>query len=254
MMQIYVLGSGAGLPSANRNCSGYAIEHNDEIHLFDCGSGVPREFLKAKLDPKKVKSIFISHMHPDHVGDLPRFIQLLYHSGRHDAVNLFMPAEAIDATRNFLNTCYLYNEKFWFDLNLATISTGMISQDGLDIMPIANNHLKHKLEFCREHKYPNKCECYSFRISCGNKIVFYSADIKELSDIAIHIASLDLLIIETGHIDLDEFLEVASGKSIDKIILTHIPDEKEKQIEDTIQNNKYGLNLIKAHDGLIVAV
>jgi len=44
-----------------------AIGFNGDIYLFDCGEGTQRQFMVYGLSASKIHSIFITHMHGDHV-------------------------------------------------------------------------------------------------------------------------------------------------------------------------------------------
>jgi len=44
------------------------------VYLFDCGEGTQRQFLNCNVKPSHIDSIFISHMHGDHVFGLPAMV------------------------------------------------------------------------------------------------------------------------------------------------------------------------------------
>jgi len=52
-----------------RNVSAIALEVENEKgwYLFDCGEGTQQQILKTKLSIYKLKTIFITHIHGDHV-------------------------------------------------------------------------------------------------------------------------------------------------------------------------------------------
>lgn len=72
-MELYFLGTGAGVPSAERNVSALALrlEKPNETWLFDCGEATQHQLLKSPLSPVKIRRIFITHLHGDHVFGLP---------------------------------------------------------------------------------------------------------------------------------------------------------------------------------------
>lgn len=76
-MDIQFLGTGAGQPSKGRNVSSLVLKLLDEINevwMFDCGEGTQQQILETTIRPRKVKKIFITHLHGDHVLGLPGFL------------------------------------------------------------------------------------------------------------------------------------------------------------------------------------
>lgn len=70
-MELIVLGSGGAVPVKERNLPSIAIKYRSEIIIFDCGEDLQRRFQQAGLKFNIPISIFISHMHGDHIIGLP---------------------------------------------------------------------------------------------------------------------------------------------------------------------------------------
>ncbi|AFS70065.1 ribonuclease Z [Exiguobacterium antarcticum] len=73
-MEFYFLGTGAGMPSKKRNVSSIALLHPKMTWLFDCGEATQHQMLHSPIKPRKVSTIFITHLHGDHIFGLPGFI------------------------------------------------------------------------------------------------------------------------------------------------------------------------------------
>ncbi|HLS06310.1 MAG TPA: MBL fold metallo-hydrolase, partial [Bacillota bacterium] len=68
-MKLIFLGTGAGMPSKQRNVSAIALvtpQEMNEIWLFDCGEATQHQILQTSLKPRKITKVFITHMHGDH--------------------------------------------------------------------------------------------------------------------------------------------------------------------------------------------
>jgi ribonuclease Z len=92
MFKIVVLGSGASVPSAHRNLPAVAMVHEGGVYLFDCGEGTQRQMMRFGVSYAKVRAVFISHLHLDHVLGLYGLAETLRLSGRTDKVQVFGPA------------------------------------------------------------------------------------------------------------------------------------------------------------------
>lgn len=68
-MKFLFFGTSAGRPTKNRNVSALAMEfeNDNKWYLFDCGEGTQIQILKSSLSISKLDTIFITHLHGDHV-------------------------------------------------------------------------------------------------------------------------------------------------------------------------------------------
>jgi ribonuclease BN (tRNA processing enzyme) len=70
--ELVLLGTaGAPMPVAGRGGISSALVVGERIFVIDCGRGSPSAFVDAGLDFKLLEAVFITHLHADHVGDLP---------------------------------------------------------------------------------------------------------------------------------------------------------------------------------------
>lgn len=93
-MEIIFFGTGAGLPSKQRNVSSLAISLLEELNsvwLFDCGEGTQHQLLHTNVRPKKINKIFISHLHGDHIFGLPGLISSRSFLGGDDLLTIYGP-------------------------------------------------------------------------------------------------------------------------------------------------------------------
>jgi len=73
-MRLIFLGTGAGLPSRTRNVSSILLDlmaENGSAWLFDAGEGAQLQLMKTSVGVRKIRRIFISHLHGDHLFGLP---------------------------------------------------------------------------------------------------------------------------------------------------------------------------------------
>jgi len=70
-LKVVICGSRSPLPSPGRAESCVLIEAGDDIYIFDLGNGSVNNLTQYQLPWPNVKAILITHMHSDHMADLP---------------------------------------------------------------------------------------------------------------------------------------------------------------------------------------
>ncbi|GLC89248.1 ribonuclease Z [Lysinibacillus piscis] len=93
-MQLHFLGTGAGMPSKERNTSALMVKLLDEVGemwLVDCGEATQHQILYTSLKPRKVTKIFITHLHGDHIFGLPGFLSSRSFQGGDEPLTIFGP-------------------------------------------------------------------------------------------------------------------------------------------------------------------
>ena len=178
-----ILGVSSGMPQPGQACSGYVLRTGSELSLIDCGGGISAAFVSNGFDPLQVERIFISHTHPDHVSDLPLFIQMVYLAGRKDPVDIYLPEEFVEPFENYLRAVYLIREKLPFKLNILGYESGVIYEGNFKLTAIGNRHLQEYAPFIEKYGLPNRMQCHSFDIEVAGRTLFYSADVFDLEDI-----------------------------------------------------------------------
>jgi hypothetical protein len=73
-MELTVIGSGTGVPSRRRGSPALAVQGASWLTLLDLGSGTLRALLSYGLNFNAVDVLALTHLHPDHVGDLIPFL------------------------------------------------------------------------------------------------------------------------------------------------------------------------------------
>ncbi len=69
--ELVLLGTaGAPLPVPGRAGISSALVVGGRVFVIDCGRGTPSGFADAGLDFARLDSVFLSHLHADHAGDL----------------------------------------------------------------------------------------------------------------------------------------------------------------------------------------
>jgi ribonuclease BN (tRNA processing enzyme) len=255
--RIIILGSSSGMPSPSRFCSSFLLETEKGKYLFDAGEGVSFSLLRNKIDFNLVNYIFITHSHADHLGGLFLLIQMMHLTRRKNPLNICLPQEAISGVENFLQTLYLFKEKFPLKLNLYPIkSNSVFKNEEINIRAYLNRHLLGNEEVIREYDFPNRMQSFCFVVNWNAKKLVYSGDIGSSGDLANIVFDADLLITECMHPRLEDLLSLIIENKVKSAIFTHIPVElegKEKIILEKAREFNFH-NLRMAYDGLVVEI
>ncbi|MBU8934695.1 MAG: ribonuclease Z [candidate division Zixibacteria bacterium] len=225
--KLTILGSASGVPQADRNSSGHILSVSGKLTLIDCGGGVTSSFLRRGFDPLNVDRVFISHTHPDHVCDLPLFLQMIYLAGRSRTLDVFVPDEFTEPLAAYLNAVYLIPERLPFELNIIGYSDGFEFDEEFRLKAIANSHLEKYSDPISRFGLPNRMQAHSFQLEVGEKRLFYSGDIGSLDDIRDHLDGNDLVVTEMTHVDAEKFFEFAATIDVGEFVITHFGSNDE---------------------------
>ncbi|KAF8842699.1 Metallo-hydrolase/oxidoreductase [Paxillus ammoniavirescens] len=81
-MDITFLGTASAQPSSTRNHSATALRLGGDVWLFDCGEATQHQIQKSGVKMGRIKKIFITHTHGDHIfGLLPLMASLANGAG-----------------------------------------------------------------------------------------------------------------------------------------------------------------------------
>lgn len=90
---VKILGCGSAMPTTLHNPSSQLVNANEKLFMIDCGEGTQLQMRKFKTRISKLHSIFISHIHGDHILGLPGLISTLNILGRKMDLNIYAHKE-----------------------------------------------------------------------------------------------------------------------------------------------------------------
>jgi len=90
-MKITFLGTGAMLPTKERNPNAIFISYNTHGILIDCAEGTQRQLRLAGISPNKIDIVLITHWHGDHVLGIPGLLQTLGASNYNKKLLIYGP-------------------------------------------------------------------------------------------------------------------------------------------------------------------
>ncbi len=122
-LEVFVLGTSGMMPLPGRFLTSALVRREGELFLFDCGEGTQISLKMLNLKWKKISSIFISHMHADHVTGLPGMLMLSSQVDRSEPLTIYGPKKLHDyihTTRKMLDMYINY------EIIVKTVEPGVI--------------------------------------------------------------------------------------------------------------------------------
>lgn len=150
-MELHFLGTGAGMPSKERNTTAIVLKLLDEIGelwLFDCGEATQHQILHTHLKPRKITKIFITHMHGDHIFGLPGLLSSRSFQSGEETLTIYGPkgiAQFVEMALTLSQTHVTY------PISYVEVTDGVIYEDEQFIVEVAS--LAHVIP------------CYGYRIT-----------------------------------------------------------------------------------------
>ena len=128
-MELFFLGTGAGIPAKLRNVTSIALKLLEErrtIWLFDCGEATQHQILHTTIKPSKLEKIFITHLHGDHIYGLPGLLSSRSFQGGESNVTVYGPTGIKAFVETSLKVSGTYLK---YSLEIIEITEGIIFED-----------------------------------------------------------------------------------------------------------------------------
>lgn len=143
-MELYFLGTNAGLPSTQRNVTSVALRMLEERRcswLFDCGEATQHQILHSPIKLSRLEKIFITHMHGDHIFGLPGLLSSRSSQEGSPPLTVYGP----QGLKQFLEvTLGATQSRITFELDVIEHSGGLIFED--EQIKVEAAALEHRIE------------------------------------------------------------------------------------------------------------
>ena len=123
--EVFSLGTSGMMPLPGRFLTSALVRREGELFLFDCGEGTQVSLKMLNLRWKQISSIFISHMHADHVTGLPGLLMLSSQVDRTEPLTIYGPArlaDYIESSRKILDMSINY------EIRCIPVEPGVIAE------------------------------------------------------------------------------------------------------------------------------
>lgn len=102
---VTILGNTSAKPTPTGHPSAQVVNINEQLFLVDAGEGVQRQMMRYGLSPLKLRAIFISHLHGDHIFGLFPLLSTMGLYGRRTPLKIYAPRPFGEMLEAFLRLC-----------------------------------------------------------------------------------------------------------------------------------------------------
>ncbi len=192
--KLVLLGTGGGpVPGMARRMTSNVIVSEGVAYVLDCGLGVTDQFARTGLSFSQIRSIFMTHMHPDHTVEYGPLMLIGWIQGMRPDVRVFGPPPLRAMTADYLRSQRTVVD-FWsedFALSpLRAIAVHECAGEGHvmtdDIVRVTSVLVKH----------PPVHPAYGYRFDFHDRSIAFSGDTVALDAVARMAEGADVLVHE----------------------------------------------------------
>lgn len=217
MARLVILGTAAAVPDASHENTYLAVEGTSGSVLIDCAGSPISRLEQAGVAYSQLRSVIITHIHPDHAYGLPLLLMGLWLLGRTDRLRVH--ALGVVATRlRAVMDAYDWSDWPHFypvDFEAVEDRPGALVLDNADFRILAsrNEHMVPAISIRIENKASGYVTAYSSDTAPCDALV----DLARGADLLIHEAAGATL----GHSSAAMAGEMATRAGAKKLVLVH---------------------------------
>ena len=143
------------MPGRGRNHSAQALQVHGRLFLLDCGEGTQYALVQNKVPMMKLDSLFLTHIHGDHVFGIFGLLSTLGMKGRQMPLNIFAPVNFGPILKFFLS---YYGDGIGFEIRYTPLKMKepetILETKSLRVQAFPLNHGIETFGFRFEEKEP----------------------------------------------------------------------------------------------------
>lgn len=200
--KLVLLGTGAGpLPGQDRHMQSSILFSNGVAYVVDCGLGVTDLFARTGIPFSALRSIFITHHHPDHNVEYGPFLLIGWIHGLNQSVHAFGPPPLQQMTEDYLRSMKVTIEFWAEDFKLTPF--GMIPCTDLPKAgPVMKDENVKVTSVLVQH--PPVRPAYGYRFDFPDRSIAFSGDTVPLEAVAEMARGADVLVHEAMDVPATE--------------------------------------------------
>lgn len=251
-MEVYVIGSGTGVPSLRRGSPGTVVRVSNSLLILDSGPGTLRKMLEIKLDFKEIDYLLYSHLHPDHTSELVPFLFASQYGSekvRTKKLHIIGPVGFTEFHQKLQAAYGKWIAPQSYELELREIAADELSFKDFSLKGFPLLHSNHSV---------------GFRLrSADSREVSYSGDTDYCQELIALARGVDLLILECsfpdnmkveGHLTPSLVGRVAQEAGCKQLLITHLYPPCDSQDIAAIVKKQYQGEVMVAEDLMKITI
>ncbi|PSW21546.1 MBL fold metallo-hydrolase [Photobacterium sanctipauli] len=215
---------GPSLLTSKRLAHSNVLMVGDDAYLIDAGYGASLRLLEAGIPLKKIKGIFLTHLHSDHTLDYPALLVNAWSTGLKTPIKVYGPKGIEQMHESALKTYQIdIDQRIDFEnrpdlyklIEINEMKEGEVFDNGtLKVSSIAVPHSPFEMG-----------EAFALKFEVGGKMIVSSGDVSYYPPLGDFAKNADILLHEVvypqGVANLVNRINGSGGEDIAKAILIH---------------------------------
>ena len=265
-VEVVLLGTGFPRPDPERAGPATAVIVGEKVFVVDTGRGVMLRLAAAGLQPKKVRAVFLTHLHSDHTVGLPDLFTTTWIFGRRTPLEVYGPKGTREMSKALV-------EFLKADIHIRRDLTEMQPRDGATIR---SHTIKEGVVYQDEdvrvtaflvNHWPVE-PAFGYRFDVGGKSIVISGDTRPTPNLIHHAKNADVLVHESYlpeyldrggdpkinarlkdyHTSAEEVGQVAEQAGAKLLVITHVvPGNADETFLERIRKHFHG-KVVIGHD------
>ena len=240
MSRIIVLGSGTALPDRDRDNTSLVWDAPDGAVLIDCGGRAYQQLLRAGVDPARLRTVLLTHAHPDHIYGLPALLFHLWLARYPGTLDIHANTPTLETARRLVDALNLERDEHMCRVAWHTF-------------PDQDEYVVEECDTYRMWVTPvqHSIPCHAVRIEdrTSGQTLVYSADTQPYAGLEQFARGAHTLIHEAttanpdeghGHTTPRQAGEIAARAGVERLLLIHFSAQYTMPETDAIAEVRAG--------------
>ena len=235
MLRMTLLGVGTAVPDQDRENTHMVWEAPDGLLLIDAGGSTYQRLLRASLDPLKLRGIFLTHSHADHINGLAALLFQLALAGYQGRLPIYGNEPTLALARRVVEA---------FELESHQAMVDWIAVAGGQKVPLGAEGYRLRVA---DTVHPRACLALRFEERSSGKALVYSADTEPCPAVQALANGAAVLIHEAttagpfaGHTTPRQAGSVAASAGAGRLVLVHFSPRWTMSAAEAIEEIRAG--------------